>query len=50
VPTLELGDRRGISEAEQQELLGLLIKKAQKHIGEVMVYELILQAGTFVYG
>jgi len=46
---LELSDRRGISEAEQQELLGMLTKKALEQIGEVMVYELILQAGTRIH-
>lgn len=45
VPTLELKNRRGISEDDQEELLEVLIKQAQEQVGEVMVYELILQAG-----
>lgn len=49
-PQLALSDRRGISEAEAQELLALLVARSQELVGEVMVYELILVAGAFLVG
>lgn len=45
VPTLDLADRKGISEKDGVELLEALTKKAAELVGEVMIYELVLTAG-----
>ena len=47
-PTLELAERKGLSEKEQGELLEMLTKKAGELVGEVMVYELVVVAGQSV--
>jgi len=45
VPNLELTDQKGISDKQCNELLGILQKKAQELVGDVMVYELVVTAG-----
>jgi len=45
VPNLELTDQKGISDKQCHELLGILQKKAQELVGDVMVYELVVTAG-----
>jgi hypothetical protein len=45
-PMLELSDRKGIGEKDCAELLEMLKRRASELLGEVMVYELIVSAGT----
>lgn len=47
-PLLSLSDRRGFSEAEEEELLQLLVKRSQELVGDVMVFDLILVAEEFL--
>lgn len=47
-PMLELSERRGFPEAEEQELLELLKQRSQELAGDVMVFDLILIAGRWL--
>lgn len=47
MPAIELQDRKGLSEKEVAALQELLDKKANALVGDVMVYELYVVAGTF---
>lgn len=41
IPTLELSERKGITEKELTELKELVMNRAKELVGEVMIYELV---------
>lgn len=49
MPSIELQDRKGLSEKEVATLQELLEQKANALVGDVMVYELYVVAGTHIY-